>query len=72
MCMSYLRRYRDHAVLVVLNMSGNLQKADFDLTAQGFPAAKARLLLSSAKVEEGSLSNLSLEPFAVYIAEISK
>jgi alpha-glucosidase len=70
--LSYLRRYRDEAVLVVLNLSANPQKVRFDLGPQGFPAAKARTLLSTAGQGESTISALSLEPFAVYIAEISK
>ncbi len=34
--MSYLRRYQDEAVLVVLNMSAEPQKVSFDLASQGF------------------------------------
>jgi alpha-glucosidase len=70
--LSYLRRYQDEAVLVVLNMSANPQKVRFDLGPQGFPAAKAKTLLSTAGQGESPISALSLEPFAVYIAEISK
>ena len=70
--LSYLRSYKDDAVLVVLNMSGSSQKASFDLGAQGFPSAKAKVLLSTAKPEQIRLGDLALEPFGVYIAEVSK
>ena len=70
--LSYLRKYKNQAVLVVLNMSGQAQKASFDLGAQGFPAASAKTLLTTASSEAPTdLSQLSLEPFGVYIAEIS-
>jgi alpha-glucosidase len=70
--LSYLRKYKGQAVLVVLNMSGQAQKASFDLGAQGFPAASAKTLLTTASSEAPTdLSQLSLEPFGVYIAEIS-
>ena len=70
--LSYLRRYKDEAVLVVLNMSENPQKVSFDLGAQGFSSAQATKLLSTSRSRQVSLSDLSLEPFGVYIAEISK
>ena len=69
--LSYLRRYKNQAVLVALNMSSQAQEVSLDLVAQGFPAKSARTLMgSSAKVS--SLSHLSLEPFAVYIGAVSK
>jgi alpha-glucosidase len=69
--MSYLRKYKDQAVLVVLNMSAEPQKASFDLSAQGFASAKPKTLVTTMKGSVGSLSQISLEPFAVYIADIS-
>ncbi len=71
---SYLRRYKNQAVLVVLNMSGMGQKVSFDLGRQGFSGGKATTLLTtlSAHPQEVPLSEVSLEPFAVYIAKVSK
>ena len=57
---------------MVLNMSAEPQKASFDLTAQGLPAPKVSGVLSTAHDDKVSLSEMSLEPFAVYIAEVSK
>ena len=72
--LSYLRRYKNEAVLVVLNMSSQPQEVSFDLAPQGFPAKSARTLLTTmnAGAKAGSLSHLSLEPFSVYIGSISK
>jgi glycosidase len=72
--LSYLRRYKDQTVLVVLNMSGEKQKVSFDLTRQGISAARATTLVTtmSAHPKEVTLSDISLEPFAVYIARIVK
>ncbi len=72
--LSYLRRYKNEAVLVVLNMSSQPQDASFDLAPQGFGAKSARTLLSTmtAVSKENSLSHLSLEPFSVYIGAVSK
>ena len=71
---SYLRRYKKEAVLVVLNMSGTEQKVSFDLGKQGFSGASATTLLTtlSAHPKEMKLSEISLEPFAVYIAKVDK
>jgi alpha-glucosidase len=71
---SYLRRYKNEAVLVVLNMSGAEQKVSFDLGKQGFSGASATTLLTtlSAHPKEMKVSEVSLEPFAVYIAKVDK
>ncbi|HYL16354.1 MAG TPA: alpha-glucosidase [Terriglobales bacterium] len=72
--LSYLRKYKEEAVLVVLNMSGEAQKISFDLSGQGFPSPKTKLLLTtmSQPPKDGALTGLSIEPFGVYVAEISK
>jgi alpha-glucosidase len=72
--LSYLRRYKDETVLVVLNMSGTAQTVTFDLTPQGLPSAKATTLLTdlSAPPAPGALKQISMEPFSAYIAKISK
>jgi alpha-glucosidase len=72
--LAYLRKYKDEAVLVVLNMSANPQKASFDLSQQGFAAPKATMLVTtdSQAPKEGGVQQLPLQPFGVYIASISK
>jgi len=72
--LSYLRRYKDQAVLVVLNMSGREQKVSFDLSKQGFSSGKIATLLTTLAAHPGEVppSGLTLGPFAVYIAQISK
>ena len=72
--LSYLRRYKNEAVLVVLNMSSQPQTVSFDLTPQGFPAKSAHTLLTTmaSGAKDSSLSHLSLEPFAAYIGAVSK
>ncbi len=72
--MSYLRRYKDEAVLVVLNMSGLQQKVHFDLGPQGFASAQAKTLLTTEPTMQGkaSLSDMSLVPFSVYIGEVTR
>jgi alpha-glucosidase len=72
--LSYLRRYKDQAVLVMLNMSGTPQKVSVDLSKQGFSGGKATTLLTTLRAhpKEVTLSDISLEPFAVYIAKVGK
>jgi len=69
--LSYLRRYKDEVVIVVLNMSSNQQKVKFDLSKQGFAGAQLKTLLTS-QGEGQSLPAMNLEPFAVYIGEVMK
>jgi alpha-glucosidase len=70
--LSYLRRYKDEAVLVVLNMSATAQQVSFNLSAQGFASAKATTLLTtSVPAPSGQLDQVALAPFAVYIARVS-
>jgi len=70
---SYLRRYKNEAVLVVLNMSPNPQTISFDLSKQGFPAKQATTLLTTNKAAgTQELSSVLLEPYTVYIGELTK
>jgi alpha-glucosidase len=71
--LSYLRRYKNEAVLVVLNMSSQPQRVSFDLGPQGFAVQNASTLFTTmgggSKV---SLSHLSLQPFSVYVGAVSR
>ena len=71
--LSFLRRDQNEAVLVVLNMSGSTQQVSFDLAQAGFAAAKVKTLLTTLDTApRGRLDKVSLEPFAVYIAKLTK
>ncbi|HEY6768833.1 MAG TPA: alpha-glucosidase C-terminal domain-containing protein [Candidatus Sulfotelmatobacter sp.] len=67
--LSYLRIYKGEAVLVALNMSGSLQKVNFQLSHHGY--ASARSLLSTPK-SSSSGDSVTLEPYGVFIAQLSK
>jgi glycosidase len=72
--LAYLRRYKDEAVLVVLNMSPSPQKVTFDLQAQGLTASKATTMLTTGN-EKGtsvSLQSITLDPFAVYMGKVGE
>lgn len=70
--LSYLRRYKDEAVVVMLNMSGEQRHVRFDLTPQKL-GAKAQTLLTTMKgvPKEMALADVVLEPFAVYMGRIN-
>jgi alpha-glucosidase len=67
--LSYLRVYKDQAVLVVLNMSGARQKAEFDLAARGFGPGESLLATGESSIH-GSLA--TVEPFGVLMVQLSK
>jgi len=70
---SYLRRYQNQAVLVVLNMSDSPQTVSFDLSSQGFGAKQAKTLLTTTKAgSEQPLSAVALKPYTVYIGEVTR
>ena len=72
--LSYLRRYKDEAVLVVLNMSSMPQRVSFNLQAQGLTASKATTMLTTGKDKSTSVSlqTIALDPFAVYIGKVGQ
>jgi alpha-glucosidase len=71
---SFLRRTKDEAILITINMSGAERKVSFDLAAQGFPSAKTTSLLTDLSVPptNGKLAEIDLDPFSAYIARISR
>jgi alpha-glucosidase len=70
--LSYLRQYKDEAVLVVLNMSGAEQSVKFDLTKQGFGKSRPTTLLTTIKPEPPAIETIEVPPFGVYIAKLVK
>jgi alpha-glucosidase len=72
--LSYLRKSGDEAVLVVINMSAAPQKVNFDLSGQGLSAGSAKTLLTTqASLRTNhSVTSLTLQPFAAYIAKLGK
>ena len=71
--LSYLRRYQNEAVLVALNMSASVQEINFDLTKQGFSQARMKVLLTTLNSPpKAGGDKVSLEPFSVYLARLSK
>jgi alpha-glucosidase len=67
--LSYLRIYKDQGVVVALNMSNAPQKVNLELKRNGFASTKSLLATgtSAAKGDE-----VSLEPYGVFIGELTK
>jgi alpha-glucosidase len=64
--LAYLREHKDQTVLVALNMSGTPQKITLD---GGFSSGRA-LLATGSSAAKGK--EVSLEPFGIYIGELTK
>jgi alpha-glucosidase len=67
--LSYLRVYKDQGVVVALNMSGTPQKVHLELKDKGFSSTKG-LLATGASSARGD--EVSLEPYGVFIGELTK
>ncbi|MGA7064059.1 MAG: alpha-glucosidase [Candidatus Acidiferrales bacterium] len=72
--LSYLRKTSRDTVIVVINLSPARQTMNFDLTKKGLGDGTTRTLLTTQTSLKGNttVKQISLEPFAVYIAEIKK
>jgi alpha-glucosidase len=67
--LSYLREYKDQAVLVALNMSAMEQKVTFDFGKRGFSSAKA-LIATGKSSATGNV--VTLAPYGVFIGRLTK
>lgn len=67
--LSYLRVYKDEVVLVALNMSGSEQKVNFEFSQHGF-ASNKKLVSTPKSSVKGDV--VTLEPYGVFIAQLSK
>lgn len=65
----YVRSNKDQAILVALNMSSAARKVKLELKQQGFSQAKS-LVTTGKSALQGD--EVSLEPFGVFIAEVSR
>ncbi|HKT47117.1 MAG TPA: alpha-glucosidase [Candidatus Acidoferrales bacterium] len=70
---SFLRKEGEEAILVVLNMSRTEQKVSFDFAGQGFPAGKARTMLTDTNLpQEVSTKELTVAPLSAYIGKLER
>jgi alpha-glucosidase len=72
--LSYLRTYKDEGVVVALNMSGVPQKFTLELKRNGFTSAKSLIVTGTSTAERGKTqgSEISLQPYGVFIGELTK
>lgn len=70
--LTYVRRHKEEAILVVLNMSASEQKVQLDLSSLGFAAPRLSVLLTSShKTLAGVAEALPMEPYSAFIAKIT-
>jgi alpha-glucosidase len=71
--LTYVRRYKDEAILVMLNMSGTDQKVGLDLASLGFAMPRVSVLLTNFHKPLPSASgSIPMEPYSAFIAKITK
>ena len=71
--LSYARRYKDEAILVMLNMSGTEQQARLDISPLRFGTARVSVLLTSShKPLPPASGTVPMEPYSAFIAKITK
>jgi len=72
--LSYLRKDKDDAILVMLNMSNTPQKIKLNLESQGYASPKLSVLLSTFQqpAAAGPAQTVDLPPFGALIAKITK
>jgi alpha-glucosidase len=70
---TFVRRYQEEAILVVLNMSASDQNVRFDFQALGFSAPKLMALATTLqKQPTGAAGALPMEPYSTLIAKITQ
>ena len=67
--LSYLRIYKDQAVVVALNMSSAEQNVNIGMSQLGFSSAKSLVTTGKSSVKEDVVT---LEPYGVFIGQLSK
>ena len=70
--LTYVRRYKDEAILVMLNMSALAQNVRLDFVPMGFSTPKVSVLLTSFhKPLPPASGSVPMEPYSVFIAKIT-
>jgi alpha-glucosidase len=72
--LAYVRRYKDQAILVVLNMSATDQSVKLDYAPAGFSAPNLKVLLTSVdqSAAVSAADAIPMAPYSAYIAKLSK
>jgi alpha-glucosidase len=70
---TYVRHYKDEAIVVSLNMSATTQTVKLNLEPLGFSARKLQVLLTNSHTPPAKISGtLTMEPYSVFIAKVAK
>jgi alpha-glucosidase len=71
--LTYVRRYKGEAILVMLNMSGTDQQVRPDFSSAGFPMPRIGVLLTSFhKPLPPASEYIPMEPYSAFVAKITK
>jgi alpha-glucosidase len=71
--LTYVRRYKNEAILVMLNMSATDQKVRLNLAPLGFSMPKLTVLLTNFhKPLSGGGGELPMEPYSAFLAKITQ
>ena len=72
--LAYVRKQRDNAVLVVLNMSASEKLVTPGIAAKGINAARRQVLLTSLANPPSEIAGAAIlmQPYTVYLAKLSK
>jgi len=71
--LTYARRYKNEAILVMLNLSGTDQKVRLNLAPLGFTMPRLSVLLTSFhKPLSGGAGELPMEPYSAFVAKITQ
>ncbi len=71
--LTYVRRYKDETILVMLNMSAKDQQVGLDFSAMGYAMPRVSVLLTSFhKPLPPASSSVPMEPYSAFIAKITK
>src|SRR6202162_2032947 len=72
--LAYIRRSKDQAILVVLNMSPTDQSVKLDYAPAGFSAPNLKVLLTSVdqSAAVSAADAIPMAPYSAYIAKLSK
>ena len=71
--LSFLRQFKNEAVLVVLNMSATARTVRLDLASHGLATARHTMLLTDgSKATRAEGAYINIEPFTAYIEKLTK
>jgi alpha-glucosidase len=70
--LSYIRKYKDEAILVVLNVSAQPHSVKFDIAKLEFAPTKVNVLLTSFHNAMPGGAEIAMEPYSAFILKMAK